>query len=84
MQSAEIFVVCLGYKAPDHIDPKLLDPKYAFEEVEELEEEQNKVTSLKRLITPKVNRGGYGDKTNLYQETDLSEFMECTDPYEYL
>ena len=50
MQSAEIFVVCLGYKAPDHIDPKLLDPKYAFEEVEEVEEDNNKVTSLKKLI----------------------------------
>jgi len=34
MQSAEIFLVCQGYKAPDTIDPKLLDPKYAFEEVE--------------------------------------------------
>lgn len=49
MQSAEIFVVCLGYKAPDTIDPKLLDPKFAFEEVEELEEEK-KVTSLKKLL----------------------------------
>lgn len=30
-QSAEIFVVCQGYKAPDSIDPKLLDPKFALE-----------------------------------------------------
>jgi AdoMet-dependent rRNA methyltransferase SPB1 len=28
-------VVCQGFKAPDTIDPKFLDPKYAFEEVEE-------------------------------------------------
>ena len=33
--SAEIFMVCQGFKAPDYIDPKLLDPKYALEEVEE-------------------------------------------------
>ena len=32
------------------IDPKLLDPKYAFEEVEEMEEESKKVTSLKKLL----------------------------------
>ena len=32
-QSAEIFMVCLGYKAPDYIDPKFLDPKFAFEDI---------------------------------------------------
>ena len=32
-QSAEIFVVCTGYKAPDTIDPRLLDPKFVFDQV---------------------------------------------------
>lgn len=27
-------MVCQGYKAPEHIDPKLLDPKYAFEDID--------------------------------------------------
>lgn len=33
-ESAEIFVICKGYLAPNSIDPKLLDPKYVFEDVE--------------------------------------------------
>ena len=32
--SAEIFVVCLEYRKPDVIDPKFLDPKHAFAQVE--------------------------------------------------
>ncbi|KAG8862719.1 AdoMet-dependent rRNA methyltransferase spb1 [Tulasnella sp. 330] len=34
--SAEIFVVCMKYRDPAHIDPKFLDPKHVFKDVEAL------------------------------------------------
>lgn len=33
--SAEIFVVCRGFKAPKRIDPRLLDPRSVFEDLAE-------------------------------------------------
>lgn len=76
--SAEIFMVCSGFKAPDIIDPRLLDPKYALESVEEDKgEETQKITSLKKLLTPKKkNRDGYADNIHqLYSECELMEFI---------
>lgn len=95
-QSAEIFMVCLGYKAPDYIDPKFLDPKFAFEDIsgvkgsgEAGEDTTQKITSLKKLIEKKKkNRSGYDDdanqRNNLYNEADLIDYLECQDPFEYL
>jgi len=76
--SAEIFMVCSGYKAPDIIDPRLLDPKFALETVEEDKgEETSKVTSLKKLLTTKKkHRDGYKDGIHqLYSECELMEFI---------
>jgi AdoMet-dependent rRNA methyltransferase SPB1 len=85
-QSAEIFVVCQGFKAPDTIDPKLLDPKFALEEVEDEQDTSKQITSLKKLLENKVNRSGYNENNMglLYQETDLIDFLESQDPYIFL
>jgi AdoMet-dependent rRNA methyltransferase SPB1 len=70
--------VCQGFKAPDTIDPKFLDPKFAFEDVDDDQDSSNKITSLKKLLDTKKNRSGYStDRGILYSETDFYEFLEC-------
>jgi AdoMet-dependent rRNA methyltransferase SPB1 len=89
-QSAEIFMVCQGYKAPDYIDPKFLDPKFALADVEKGSDDEDaftqQQTSLKKLCNPsKRHRGGYEDGKNvLYNECEMIEFLESQDPYQYL
>ena len=56
--SAEIFVVCKGYIAPDRIDPKLMDPKYAFKQVEV---EKKGIDVFHKKNKQKKNREGYDE-----------------------
>ncbi|KAG5276412.1 hypothetical protein AALO_G00131720 [Alosa alosa] len=55
-ESAEIFVICQSFLAPDKIDNKFFDPKYAFKEVEV------QVKTVKELVnTKKPKAEGYDD-----------------------
>jgi hypothetical protein len=58
--SAEIFVVCLGYKAPAKIDPRLLDPKHLFKEVEDAPKVMGPEALLRQKIKQKRHRWGGG------------------------
>lgn len=73
MESAEIFVICQGYKAPDKLDPKFLDPKYVFQEVE------TDSTTVKGLQTHERNKpraGGYEEGiTSLHKAALISDFV---------
>lgn len=74
-ESAEIFVVCQFYKAPDKIDPRFFDPKHVFEELEI--EPQIKINLLKETTSKKDKKAkpsGY-DGTDVRKILSVSEFI---------
>ncbi|CAE1330834.1 SPB1 [Acanthosepion pharaonis] len=72
-ESAEIFVVCENYLAPDKLDSKFLDPKYVFKEVEE--EVQMSINAFKPEQKQR-NREGYPEGvTSLHFVRNVSEFI---------
>jgi AdoMet-dependent rRNA methyltransferase SPB1 len=77
--SAEIFVVCRGYKAPKNLDPKFLDARSVFAEL--AEPAPNNEAKVFNPEKKKRKRGGYeeGDWTQ-FHEVPVSEFIQTTDP----
>ncbi|KAF2451938.1 FtsJ-domain-containing protein [Karstenula rhodostoma CBS 690.94] len=77
--SAEIFVVCRGFKAPKHIDPRFLDAKNVFAEL--ADPIPNNEAKVFKPEIKKRKREGYeeGDWTQ-FKEAPVSEFINTTDP----
>jgi AdoMet-dependent rRNA methyltransferase SPB1 len=79
--SAEIFVVCMGYKKPDKIDPKLLDLKNVFKELEDTS--KNQASMMNDLMHPekrKRHRAGYADGDyTLFNTADAWDFISSED-----
>jgi AdoMet-dependent rRNA methyltransferase SPB1 len=81
-ESAEIFVVCQGYKAPTKIDPRFLDPKYVFEELEI--DEAKKIDLLKEpKLDKKPKALGY-DSVDVRKIIPASEFLQANSALEVL
>lgn len=80
-ESAEIFVVCQNYKAPDKIDPQLLELKCIFEEVNPEPEKQPSLLSNKK----RSHAQGYeeGD-CSLFKTLPITEFIKSTKPLDVL
>lgn len=75
--SAEIFVVCQGFKAPKKIDPRFFDPKAVFEELETKVKPANIFHPEKRIR----QREGYEDgNLTLYKTISAAEFASTPDP----
>jgi AdoMet-dependent rRNA methyltransferase SPB1 len=77
--SAEIFVVCRGYKAPKHLDPKFLDARSVFAEL--ADPIPNNEAKVFKPEVKKRKREGYeeGDWTQ-FKEVPVSDFIQTTDP----
>ena len=83
-QAAEIFVICQGYKNPSYIDPKLLDPKYALQQIDDEETmKNNTINSIKAMFERKKNRSGYNTDT-LYIVKSFKDYIECSNPFKFL
>ncbi|KAG5501085.1 hypothetical protein GH5_04679 [Leishmania sp. Ghana 2012 LV757] len=82
MESAEIFVVCAGFKAPKSIDPAFFHPHKVFAEVG-----QEKVVSASGLLlTPKSNvPTGYDEFATVpHRVAPFSDFLRADDPKGFL
>ena len=74
--SAEIFVVCLGFKAQEKIDPRLLDPKFIFKEVDRPSQALNVLAGGEHKL-PSL---GYEEgRTMLFKRCSVVEFVRSGD-----
>ncbi|EFN79847.1 pre-rRNA processing protein FTSJ3 [Harpegnathos saltator] len=82
-ESAEIFVVCQYYIAPDKLDSKFFDPKYVFSELEVKSANKINIFHPERQKKPKVEGYPENDYT-LYHKLSAKEFIACEDAVEAL
>ncbi|KAG5958022.1 AdoMet-dependent rRNA methyltransferase spb1 [Claviceps cyperi] len=81
--SAEIFVVCRGFKAPKRIDPRFLDPRCVFAELTGAT--PNNEAKVFNPEIKKRKRDGYEEGDYIqFKEVSASEFIQTTDPIKIL
>ena len=77
--SAEIFVVCRGFKAPKRIDPRFLDPRSVFAEL--ADPTPNNEAKVFNPEKKKRKRDGYEEGDYIqFKEAPASDFIETSDP----
>ncbi|CAK9441434.1 uncharacterized protein LODBEIA_P53020 [Lodderomyces beijingensis] len=83
--SAEIFVVCKGFKAPKKLDPRLLDPREVFEELGNDKKSANNEEKIFNPEKKRRQRQGYeeGDYT-LFHTMPIMQFIKEENPINQL
>ena len=90
--SAEIFVICREFLAPQYIDPKFLDPKYVFKDLStSVSQKSDQLPSRNfhaNVFQPEKRtrkRDGYADGDyTLFKAVPVAEFIRSTDPISIL
>eukprot|EP00889_Picochlorum_renovo_P008697 jgi/Picre1/35727/NNA_003187.t1 len=83
--SAEIFVVCLGYKAPSKIDPRIFDSKYIFCDFQDAPKIEGPDALLRAKDKQRRFREGYEDGiSTTHKEILASDFIQQDNPVEML
>ena len=75
--SAEIFVICRGFKAPQLIDPRVLDPHAVFTEMS-----AHSASDVGRVFTPeKKRRGREGySEGDCFRQTHVNDLVHTSNP----
>ena len=82
-ESAEIFVVCQNFKAPEKIDKKFFDIKAVFEGVDP---DEKKMVGLKDFDKVKKKKAlGYDDDValSMHSKKTITEFLACSNPLRF-
>lgn len=83
-ESSEIFVVCQGYIAPDTIDPKFLDPKHVFEDLDIVKKQHINILHPEKQKKAKAEGYLENDYTT-HHKVLLSQFLvQDQDPIDLL
>lgn len=85
--SAEIFVVCRGFLAQKAIDPKFLDPKHVFKDLDTTDATgkgimtSNAQANVFQPEKKRRHRDGYADNDyTLFKQIGVAEFIHASDP----
>lgn len=84
-ESAEIFVVCQRYIAPDKVDPKFFDPKHVFSELDIEAPATLKVLHPENQKKKQKKAEGYPENDyTLYHRLSVKDFVACENAIEAL